>query len=76
MDNIDQCAPSDGAAQKAEAVFRAICEGHRHIGEIAAATRLHPTTVIRVAAILRDLGCIGAGKEEELELMPVFPCSA
>jgi len=75
MDQFNFPAPPSGVDQKADLVFRAICTGHRRIGAIAAATQLAPTTVIRVAALLRDLGQIAVSCIDEPEFVPLAPRS-
>lgn len=67
----NQAAPlHPGVAHKADAVLDAISQGHRRIGAIATATRLSETTVIRVAALLRDRGRIDVVRNEQIELFP------
>lgn len=69
MDQNDQPTLHPGVAQKADAVLGAISEGHSRIGAIAAATRLSETTVIRVAALLRDRGRIHVVGNRQIELV-------
>jgi len=62
-----------GVAQKADAVARAISEGHCRVAAIAEATHLPETTVIRVADLLRRHGRIGVVRAGEIELVPAAP---
>lgn len=61
-----------GADYKCEAVLRAIADGHREIAAIAEVAELPRSTVVRVAALLRDHGRIriGRGGSFELEILP------
>lgn len=74
MSKLIQCAR---VASKADAVLAAVRQGHRRIDAIAATSGLAPTTVVRVAALLRDHRKIdrlhGSGV---LELLPIFQRSA
>lgn len=73
MIELGKAIPYSGARTKADAVLAAVRQGHRHIGAIAAASGLAPTTVLRVAALLRDHRKLdrlpGAAP---LELLPIF----
>jgi len=73
MDQNDRAPLHPGVAQKADAVFGAIANGHRRIGAIAEATRLPETTVIRVAGLLRDHGRIGLERADGVELIAAPP---
>lgn len=75
MDQFNSPAPPCGVDQKADVVFRAICAGHRRIGAIAAETQLPRTTVIRVTALLRDLGQVAVSCIDEPEFVPLAPRS-
>lgn len=68
MDRDFQSISSTGAGQKCEAVFQAILDGHREIAAIAETVRLPRSTVVRAAALLRDLGRIRVGSREPFEL--------
>lgn len=58
-------------AFKVDAVLETMHGGLRFVDPIAEATGLPPTTVLRVAALLHDLGLIEAShKSGKLELMP------
>jgi DNA-binding IclR family transcriptional regulator len=73
MDQKDYAPLHRGVAQKADAIVRAVANGHRRIAAIAAATHLPETTVIRVAALLREHGRIGVVRAGEVELVPAGP---
>jgi DNA-binding IclR family transcriptional regulator len=64
---------SSGAGPKCAAVFQAISDGHREIAAIAEAVRLPRSTVIRVAALLLDLGRIRVRNREAFELEVIAP---
>lgn len=70
MDHYDPSMPPGGVAQKVQAVLGAIDAGHREIDAIAHATSLPPTTVIRVAARLRELGRIRLAHRGQVEFLP------
>lgn len=73
MDRDFNSISSRGAGQKCDAVFRAISDGHREISAIAETVRLPRSTVVRVAALLRDLGRIRVGNLETFELEVIVP---
>ncbi|HMO74439.1 MAG TPA: helix-turn-helix domain-containing protein [Sphingopyxis sp.] len=54
-----------GVAAKAGAVVTALRAGSRDIADVARATGLPRTTVVRVAALLRDAGVIRAARKAE-----------
>jgi hypothetical protein len=70
MSEINEPDCHRGVAQKTDAVLAAIRSGHSRIAAIAEATRLHETTVIRVARLLFDRGQIGIARAEGFELRP------
>jgi len=55
-------------AHKADAIMGAIGGGHRLVAAIAEATHLSETTIIRVAALLRDRGLVVVAEPECLDL--------
>lgn len=73
MDQQHKASLCPGVAQKADAIIGAIGKGHRRIKAIAKATQLSETTVIRVAALLRDRGLIGVLQGSEIELVGAGP---
>lgn len=73
MDQKDEAPLHPSVARKVDAVFGAIEAGHSAIAAIAGATHLSETTVIRVAALLRDRGRIGVDGAGELAAMPAAP---
>lgn len=73
MDQHHQASLYPGVAQKADAIIGAIGNGHRRIAAIAKATHLSESTVIRVAALLRDRGLIGVIQGREIELVGAAP---
>ncbi|RYY22478.1 MAG: hypothetical protein EOP62_23100 [Sphingomonadales bacterium] len=73
MDPYELAPLHRGVAQKADAVVRAVAEGHRRIAAVAEATHLPETTVIRVAALLWSRGRIGVVRAGEVELVPAVP---
>lgn len=58
--------PPYGLRHKCDVVFRAICEGKDDIGAIAEAVKLPKTTVIRVVALLVELGNVGVERDPRL----------
>lgn len=72
MDQKDEAPLHPSVAQKADAVFGAIAAGHGAVAAIAGATHLSESTVIRVAALLRDRGRIGVDGAGELAPLPIM----
>lgn len=73
MDQNGAATLPGSVAQKADAVFGAILGGHRDVAAIAGATALPRTTVIRVAALLRDRGAITVQTGKSFEFAPASP---
>lgn len=73
MDHIRKPPLHPGVAQKADAVVAAVNRGCRLVAAIAEATHLSETTVIRVAALLRDRGLVRVVCAGDIELLPSLP---
>jgi DNA-binding IclR family transcriptional regulator len=62
--------PPCGVGHKCDIVFRAICEGKDNFDVIAETVGLPMTTVIRVVALLVELGHVAVDREPQLTLRP------
>ena len=73
MSRINKNIHSPGVRWKAAAVLNAIRDGHRTVEGLSGASGLPPTTILRVAGLLRDLDLVGRlPGSDPLELLPVF----